>query len=587
MLERQIGVVMYQTSRSKGQELVAQRMVRKFNGIGYKAYLITSAFHDGKRVVSSVRLNKRGYICGRDKKLGIPIIRVDSYIARWPPRRIVFRDFISTLEQIVNKFHLDVLITHSTLWNGPEEVAKFIDWRRSMKCSGGYEDPLVFCHMSHFQLPSPERYSLSERGFRVAWNEFSLPQIFSTANLILVVTPLEKESQIRLGAIPEKCFLFPSGVDDEVFKRYKNVNVNIFFNRLKIKEGTKIVSYLGSLEERKNPLAVLNVARMLRKRQDIHFVIAGRGDSSYAKKVITKAGKMPNVTYLGEISEREKVQLIASSYLNILLSMLEALGLAQLEFMYLGVPVITSAVGGQAWIIRNEIEGIHVTGPDDIRGAATAITRLVDDADLWNALSTNAQQRAETLTTSELTRKLDAAITEELIKERELFKIPEELRATLTRPENVLKSWSSGSWNITATSERVFIKGGRISKNITEIPYAKIASIEDFQQYPWNILMAGVVASVGLGYSFIFVLNRLLSLTQNPTLGTFLVAATAVPFLMAVLLFQLNIKTGFLLRGPGTIQAYIPHTFREVVTFINTMQRQHPLKKKRRKLKAS
>ena len=99
--------------------------------------------------------------------------------------------------------------------------------------------------------------------------------------------------------------------------------------------------------------------------------------------------------------------------------------------------------------------------------------------------------------------------------------------------------------------------------------------------------MAGVVASVGLGYSFIFVLNRLLSLTQNPTLGTFLVAATAVPFLMAVLLFQLNIKTGFLLRGPGTIQAYIPHIFREVVTFINTMQRQHPLKKKRRKLKAS
>src|SRR4030043_1022705 len=308
MLRKQIGVIMYQTSKSKGQELVAQRMVREFIKLGHKAYLITSIYHDGVEVVSPQNLSKiGGYIYSEDAEVNIPIIRVESYIAKWPPRRIVFRDFISVLEKIVDKFQLDVLITHSTLWNGPEEVAKFVEWRRDMKNTGGYQDLLVFCHMSHFQEPSPKRYSLVERSFRIAWNKLTLPQIFSTANLILVVTTLEKEAKVKMGAKAEKCFLFPGGVDDEMLLRYVNVDFKSFFKQHKIAESAKIVSYLGSLEERKNPLAVLKVAEKLQDRKDIHFVIAGRGDSPYAKKVINTANSLPNGTYLGEVSEQEKM----------------------------------------------------------------------------------------------------------------------------------------------------------------------------------------------------------------------------------------------------------------------------------------
>ena len=83
---------------------------------------------------------------------------------------------------------------------------------------------------------------------------------------------------------------------------------------------------------------------------------------------------MPNVTYLGEINEQEKVLLIKASYINIILSRLEALGLTQMEFMYSGVPVVTSGVGGQKWLIHNGVEGLHVSGPEDIEGAAGRTT---------------------------------------------------------------------------------------------------------------------------------------------------------------------------------------------------------------------
>src|SRR4030067_3173309 len=270
MMKKRIGVIMYQTSKSKGQELVAQRMVREFIKLGHEAYLITSIYHDGNQVISaeSVRKSGGGYSYSEDKQLGIPVIRVDSHVARWPPRRIVFRDFISSLERIVDGFQLDVLITNSTLWNGPEEVAKFIEWRRYMKSIGGYLDPLVFCHMSHFQEPSPKRYSLTERSFRVAWNRLTLSQIFSTANLIIVVTPSEKEAKVKMGAKPEKCFLFPGGVDEGTFQQYMNVDPKNFPN---VEKDAKIVTYLGSLEERKNPMAVWQVPKKLQERKDIHF----------------------------------------------------------------------------------------------------------------------------------------------------------------------------------------------------------------------------------------------------------------------------------------------------------------------------
>jgi len=596
MLGKRIGVIIYQTSKSKGQELVAQRMVREFIKLGRRAYLITSIYHDGVKVVLPENLRKMdGYLYTEDSELSIPVIRVDSYVARWPPRRIVFRDFVSTLERIVEKFQLDVLITHSTLWNGPEEVARFIEWRRDMKNMGGYQDPLVFCHMSHFQEPSPKRYSLTERSFRIAWNRLTLPQIFSTANLILVVTPLEKEAKVKMGAEAEKCLLFPGGVDDEVFLRYANVDVKSFLERLKIPESAKIVSYLGSLEERKNPLAILRIAGKLQERKDIHFVIAGKGDSAYAKKVIETATSLPNVTYLGEVSEQEKVLLVKASYLNILLSQLEALGLTQLEFMYLGVPVITSAVGGQKWLIRNEVEGIHVNGPDDIDGSVAAITRLVDNSTLWNTLSGKARERAMSLTISRLIAELDEALTEELAKERGLTKMPSEVCATLAEPENVLKSWSSGSWGVIATGRRLFIKRGVISRKVTEIPYANISSIDYTRRYPWKTLVIGSTISLFLFvepflrpiFSRAFILRfeemvRFLfpeAFLQSPVLEAFLDIMPILPLVAALIVFAVQARTGFTLRGPGIDALYLPRKFREAIAFIRNIQNRQLEKK--------
>ncbi|WP_243671312.1 hypothetical protein [Vulcanisaeta sp. JCM 16161] len=72
-----IGVIMYQTSNSKGQELVAQRMVKWFLRLGYEAYLITSIYHDGNEVVKrrAVETSLEGYVFQeKDTIIGLPTI---------------------------------------------------------------------------------------------------------------------------------------------------------------------------------------------------------------------------------------------------------------------------------------------------------------------------------------------------------------------------------------------------------------------------------------------------------------------------------------------------------------------------------
>ncbi len=593
---------MYQTSNSKGQELVAQRMVRDFNDLGHKAYLITSVYHDGVEAIQAQSLGKiKGYVYVDDPELGIPVIRVDSYVAKWPRRRITFRDFVQVLGRIVDEYKLNVLITHSTLWNGPEEVAKFVEWRRYMKNLGGYKDPIVFCHMSHFQEPSQKRYSLLERTFRMAWNRFSLSQILKTANLVLVVTPLEKGANVKMGADPKKCFLFPSGVNEELFLRYAAADVEKFFETRQIPKNVKLVSYLGTIEQRKNALAVLKIAELLKDRTDLHFVIAGKGDSRYADRIKDKSSHLRNVSYLGEIDDKEKTLLVKSSYINILLSKLEALGLTQLEFMYFGVPVVTSAVGGQSWLVRNGREGVHTAGPEDIEGAAKAIVNLADNHESWNRLSINAREKARNLASPKIIADLDEALTEEMMKESGLIYIPQEARKTLVEPENVLKTWSVGSWRAVATERRLYVKRGRFSRKVVEIPYWNVSYIEHTRRYPWKILAVGFLLTFILSLEplwgtpsylsteFISVIEKsvnsiIATIPQLGSKGNLMNLVAVIPVLISLGFFALQARTGFNLHGSRTKPIYLPHSLSEVVTFIRNIQdRQIRPPRKRRK----
>ena len=400
--------VMYQTSNSKGQELLAQRMVKWAIRLGYRAWLVTSVYHDGEEVVRrrALELSEKGFlIYDEDPKVGIPTVRVRSTKVLWPPRRIYFRDLIEVLRSLDSEIGVDFIVTHSTLWNGPEEVARWVLWKKLATDIGEPTRRTVFAHMSHYQPPDPTRYSPVERAFRMAWNLTALHSIFKAADLIICLTDLERADMLTLGARPEQIHLFPGGLDDDEASMIDRADPSLFRDKFKIPEDKLIVSYLGTVEVRKNPLAVVRVAKRLRKLSNVVFVIAGKPGDQW-EDVVRESKGLGNIVLTGELSTDLKTSLIRASYLNIIMSRLEAFGLTQLEFMYGGVPVVTSATYGQRWLIRNGVDGIHVNGPDDIDGAAKAVETLVQDPSKRDEMGRNARERAQLFLASKLVKEL-------------------------------------------------------------------------------------------------------------------------------------------------------------------------------------
>lgn len=396
---------MYQTSQSKGQELVAQRMTAELNRQGQRASLITSRFDDSRPVVPARDIRRNGgFVIYEDDRLGIPVVRVDSHRVEWPPRRIDFSNFTSTLDRIVEELDLNVLITHSTLWNGPDLTAQFVSWRRRMTLGEPGQRKLVFCHMSHFQPPASGRYSTRERAFRRAWNEYALKRVVQEADLLLVTTPIAERSMVELGAGRERCLLFPGGI--EMPPPRSQLELDGFRESYHLPLSAKLVTFLGTVEERKNVRAILSVAEAVREETDLRFVVAGRLEGRYARTVLSEARGLPNVSILGELSEGAKASLIRTSCLNLSLSRLEALGLVQLEFMSAGVPVITSGAGGQSWIVHQGTTGVVLDGPDDISGAAAAIVRLSRNDRMRNEMGRNAREFAAGFSMKHLVRRL-------------------------------------------------------------------------------------------------------------------------------------------------------------------------------------
>ena len=420
----------------------------------------------------------------------------------------------------------------------------------------------------------------------MAWNRLSLRTILRVANLVLVVTPLELEEKVGLGAARERCVLFPGGVDDESFLNFGTVDAEEYKKqKLRLGSEVRIVSYLGTLERRKNPEAIVDLAERLKEKPEIHFVLAGRADSEYAEELKNRAEKLPNVTFLGEISEKEKVQLIKSSYLNILLSKMEALGLAQLEFMFQGIPVITSAVGGQSWIVRNDREGESINGPRDLEGARRAIVGLVEDSSKWKKLSAGATERAASFALSNLIVELDRAIDEELEKESGLSSLTPEVRSTLTEPELVVKAWSHGTQKVLATDKRMFIQQGRLSRSTIEAPFSSIHSIEHIRRYQWRTLAIGALLSILLFIQrFLYpiisrtitdALDNLIISAIPPVRAIFremLLLGMLLPFLIGLVMFGFGARKGFALHGATLKPIVLPQSFGEAIEHIRARQ---------------
>ena len=159
--------------------------------------------------------------------------------------------------------------------------------------------------------------------------------------------------------------------------------------KLKIHD-KKIVLYAGRVVWEKGLKVLADAYKILGDRNDIVFLIAGRGA---AKKELKKL--MPKAKFLGQLDIRTLAQTYASSDIFVFTSTIETFGLVMLEAMACGLPVIGADVKCDRELIEENVNGF-LFSPKSPQQLAKKIVGLATNDDLRHNMSQKAAAFAKT-----------------------------------------------------------------------------------------------------------------------------------------------------------------------------------------------
>lgn len=161
---------------------------------------------------------------------------------------------------------------------------------------------------------------------------------------------------------------------------------------LGIPEDAFLLLSVGELNENKNHQVIIKALAKL-NNPDIHYAIAGVGNMrEYLLELANKLGVSKQIHLLGY--RKDVAELNCSADVFCFPSYREGLGLAAIEAMACGLPLITSNVHG---INDYSVDGItgYKCSPDDVEGFAKAISCLNCDYDLRNLYAMNNSKLVE------------------------------------------------------------------------------------------------------------------------------------------------------------------------------------------------
>ena len=153
---------------------------------------------------------------------------------------------------------------------------------------------------------------------------------------------------------------------------------------------------LGRLSPEKGHGILLEAARQL-AREDITVEIEIIGDGPFAEIIREQElalGLEGRVIYAGELLPDEVARRLADADLFCMASFSEGLPISIMEAMAVGVPVVTTWIGGIPELAVNDVTALTVP-PGNSEAIAAAIKHLVSDPRLCERLVTRARAKVE------------------------------------------------------------------------------------------------------------------------------------------------------------------------------------------------
>jgi glycosyltransferase involved in cell wall biosynthesis len=160
--------------------------------------------------------------------------------------------------------------------------------------------------------------------------------------------------------------------------------IKFYREKVVYKKGNYLI-FVGRIDKRKNLKMLIEVMNHM---PDKHLVIVGRGDHG----ALIKQQKFDNVKYTGEISEKEKMQLIKNAEAMVIVSNQEGFCISIAEAMEQGCPVISTRCGGPEDLIDHDKSG-YLVDKEDVTDMMRKIRLLKQFPSIRNKFIINSRKK--------------------------------------------------------------------------------------------------------------------------------------------------------------------------------------------------
>lgn len=252
------------------------------------------------------------------------------------------------------------------------------------------EEQFDILHFHEPWVPVLSRQILSRsQSVNVATFHAKLPETLMSQTVVRMVTPYTKAVLKQLHELTavseaaseyvrtltdEPVAIIPNGIDLSVFKRAP---------AKKRSASSKMILYVGRLERRKGVEYLLQAYGLLvEKDPDIELVIAGDGPDREKLETLAAELELGNVTFLGYVTEAEKLQLLADADLFAAPALYgESFGIVLLEAMATGLVTVAGNNPGYASVLQ-DLGSLSLVNPKDTEQFARRLNVMLQDEEL-------------------------------------------------------------------------------------------------------------------------------------------------------------------------------------------------------------
>lgn len=208
------------------------------------------------------------------------------------------------------------------------------------------------------------------------------------SDAVTAVSQSLKADTYKLFGINKEIQVVPNFIEPQVIAE----DVKKALREEYVPEGNPLLIHISNFRPVKRVMDVMQVFAKVREQQHATLVLIGDGPERSKAEQYAREHQLHNVVFVGNV--KNPMELLSAADVMLLPSESESFGLAALEAMACGVPVISSNAGGLPELNRHGVSGL-MSDVGDVNEMAKQVLYLIESPDRLNKFKRQAKERSE------------------------------------------------------------------------------------------------------------------------------------------------------------------------------------------------